>query len=81
MWERLAECESSGNWDANTGNGYYGGLQFSRSTWDAYGGDRYSRYPHHASRGQQIAIAERLHEAHGDYGAWPACARLLGLPR
>ncbi|GAA2331435.1 hypothetical protein GCM10009854_03150 [Saccharopolyspora halophila] len=81
VWERLAACESSGNWDANTGNGYYGGLQFNRSTWSAYGGGEFSYYPHHASRGEQIAIAERLRAARGDYGAWPACARKLGLPR
>ncbi|WP_017976630.1 transglycosylase family protein [Actinopolyspora halophila] len=81
VWERLARCESGGNWHINTGNGYYGGLQFMRGTWEAYGGERYARYPHRASKTEQITVARGLREAHGDYGAWPACARELGLPR
>ncbi|TDC95848.1 hypothetical protein E1161_03445 [Saccharopolyspora aridisoli] len=80
VWDRLARCESGGDWAANTGNGYYGGLQFNRSTWVAHGGERYNRYPHRASREQQIAIAQEVHEARGGYGAWPACSRKLGLP-
>lgn len=74
-WDRLAQCESGGNWSINTGNGYYGGLQFSPTTWRAFGG---SGMPHQASRGEQIAVAERTLAAQG-WGAWPACSRKLGL--
>lgn len=80
VWDRLAECESGGNWAINTGNGYYGGVQFNLSTWQAYGGDEYAAYPHQATREQQIAIATKLRDDRGGYGAWPACARELGLP-
>ena len=80
VWDRLAECESGGNWAINTGNGYYGGLQFNLSTWLAYGGDEYAPYPHQATREEQIAIATKLRDDRGGYGAWPACARELGLP-
>ena len=75
VWDRLAQCESGGNWSINTGNGYYGGLQFSLSTWRAYGG---SGYPHQNSRAQQIAIAQKLQAAAG-WGQWPACSAKLGL--
>ena len=75
VWDRLAECESGGNWSINTGNGYYGGLQFSLSTWRAYGG---KGYPHENSRAQQIAIAQKLQAAAG-WGQWPACSSKLGL--
>ncbi len=68
VWDAIAQCESGGNWAANTGNGYYGGLQFSLSTWQAYGG---SGYPHTQSREAQIAVAERVAAAEGGYGAWP----------
>jgi uncharacterized protein YabE (DUF348 family) len=78
VWDRLAACESGGNWAINTGNGYYGGLQFSLSTWRAYGG---TGYPHQHSRTTQIAVATRLRDANGGYGAWPGCAAKLGLPR
>jgi uncharacterized protein YabE (DUF348 family) len=78
VWDRLAACESGGNWSINTGNGYYGGLQFSLSTWRSFGG---SGYPHQASKGEQIAVATKLRDASGGYGAWPACSRKLGLPR
>lgn len=78
VWDALAQCEAGGNWAANTGNGYYGGLQFSLGTWHAYGG---SGYPHRHSRNEQIAVATRLRNAQGGYGAWPACAARLGLPR
>ena len=76
---RLARCESGGNWAINTGNGYYGGLQFyarhlARRT--AAPG-----YPHQNSREEQIAIAEKVRAASGGYGAWPGCAAALGLPR
>ncbi|MFC7612905.1 transglycosylase family protein [Actinokineospora soli] len=65
----------------NTGNGYYGGLQFNKGTWDAYGGQQYAEYPHQATREQQIAIATKLRDANGGYGAWPHCSRKLGLPQ
>ena len=77
-WDRLAQCESGGNWAINTGNGYYGGLQFNLGTWQAYGG---TGLPSNASRETQIAIATKLRDASGGYGAWPACAAKLGLPR
>ena len=69
--------ESGGNWATNTGNGYYGGLQFSLGTWQAYGG---SGLPSNASRETQIAIATKVRDASGGYGAWPGCAASLGLP-
>jgi uncharacterized protein YabE (DUF348 family) len=72
-WDRIAQCESGGNWAANTGNGYYGGLQFSLSTWRAYGG---SGYPNQNSRSEQIRIAEKVRAASGGYGAWPHCGTL-----
>jgi hypothetical protein len=75
VWDRLAECESGGNWSINTGNGFYGGLQFSLSTWRAYGG---TGMPHEASREEQIAVAERVQDAQG-WGAWPACTSKLGI--
>jgi uncharacterized protein YabE (DUF348 family) len=81
VWDRLAHCEATGNWAINTGNGYYGGLQFNKSTWDAYGGSQYAAYPHQATREQQIAIATKLRDARGGYSAWPHCASKLGLPR
>jgi resuscitation-promoting factor RpfB len=80
VWDSLAQCESGGNWAINTGNGYYGGLQFNLGTWQSYGGGAYAAYPHEASREQQIAIATKLRDASGGYGAWPACAASLGLP-
>ena len=75
VWDRLAQCESGGNWSINTGNGYYGGLQFTLSSWRAVGG---SGYPHQASKSEQIARAEKLRAIQG-WGAWPACSRKLGL--
>ena len=79
VWDDLAQCESSGNWAINSGNGYYGGLQFSYSTWHGYGGGAYAEYPHQATREEQIAVAERLRDARG-YQPWPACRAELGLP-
>ena len=76
-WDALAQCESGGNWHINTGNGYYGGLQFSLGTWHSYGG---TGLPSQHSRETQIAIATKLRNASGGYGAWPACAARLGLP-
>lgn len=81
VWDQLAACESGGNWAANTGNGYYGGLQFNLSTWSAYGGGQYASRPDLASREEQIAVATKLRDANGgSYGSWPACAAELGLP-
>ena len=74
-WDRIAQCESGGNWAINSGNGYYGGLQFDKGTWDAYGGDQYAAYPNQASREQQIAIAEKVRDARGGYSAWPVCGK------
>ena len=71
-WEAVAQCESSGNWSINTGNGYYGGLQFSQSTWNAYGGQEYASRADLATKEQQIAIAEKTLAGQG-WGAW-ACA-------
>ena len=73
QFERLASCESGGNWAINTGNGYYGGLQFNLGTWRAYGG---TSRPDLVSREQQIAIAEKVRAASGGYGAWPVCGKL-----
>ncbi|WP_414638858.1 transglycosylase family protein [Actinophytocola sp.] len=80
VWDRLAKCEAGGNWAINTGNGYYGGLQFNLSTWQSNGGTQYAAYPHQATREQQIAIATLVRDRRGGYGAWPSCARQLGLP-
>ncbi|TLP96387.1 LysM peptidoglycan-binding domain-containing protein [Nesterenkonia salmonea] len=74
-WDRLAECESGGNWSINTGNGYYGGLQFSQQSWQAVGG---SGLPSDASKQEQIQRAHQLWEIQG-WGAWPACSAKLGL--
>ena len=79
VWDALAQCESGGNWAINTGNGYYGGLQFSLGTWQGYGGGEFTTYPNEATREQQIIVAERLHAARG-YQPWPACRSKLGLP-
>jgi resuscitation-promoting factor RpfA len=76
-WDAIAQCESSGNWHINTGNGYYGGLQFNRSTWKAYGGGKYAGTADRASRSQQIAIAEKVVRGQG-IGAWPVCGRNAG---
>ncbi|MFD3511773.1 transglycosylase family protein [Streptomyces sp. NPDC058657] len=76
-WDAVAQCESGGNWSINTGNGYYGGLQFSQSSWAAAGGTQYAARADQASKGQQIATAERLLDMQGP-GAW-ACAGAGGL--
>ncbi|MFE9955520.1 transglycosylase family protein [Micromonospora sp. NPDC005299] len=76
-WDAVAQCESGGNWHINTGNGYYGGLQFSRSTWNGYGGQKYASRADLASRGEQIAIAEKVLDGQG-IGAWPVCGKKGG---
>ena len=75
QFERLAQCESGGNWGVNTGNGYYGGLQFNLGTWRGVG---FSGYPHQASKATQIAAGQALHAQRG-WAPWPACSRKLGL--
>jgi LysM repeat protein len=75
IWNQLAQCESGGNWSANTGNGYYGGLQFTQSSWQSVGG---SGNPSQASASEQIARAKIL-QARSGWGAWPACTAKLGL--
>ena len=80
VWDQVAQCESGGNWSINTGNGYYGGVQFSLSTWAAFGGREYAYYPHHASKEQQIAIARRTLAVQGP-GAWPTCSVKAGLTK
>lgn len=75
VWERLAQCESSGNWSINTGNGFYGGLQFTLSSWRAVGG---TGMPSAASKAEQIRRAKKLRAIQG-WGAWPACSAKLGL--
>ncbi len=77
-WDAIAYCESGGNWAINTGNGYYGGLQFSYSTWLGYGGGAYAPTANLATREQQIAIAEQVLAGQG-WGAWPSCSSKLGL--
>lgn len=78
VWDELAQCESGGNWSIETGNGYSGGLQFSSSTWAAYGGTAYAARASQATREQQIAVAERVQASQG-WGAWPSCTRKMGL--
>ncbi|MDN0195890.1 transglycosylase family protein [Streptomyces sp. S.PNR 29] len=77
VWDRIAQCESGGNWHINTGNGYYGGLQFSASTWRAYGGTAYAPTADQASKAQQIAVATKVQRAQG-WGAWPTCSARAG---
>lgn len=75
VWYEIARCESGGNWSIDTGNGFYGGLQFTLSSWRAVGG---SGYPNQASASEQIALAEALQARQG-WGAWPVCSAKLGL--
>ena len=75
VWDQLAQCEAGGNWSINTGNGFYGGLQFTLSSWQAVGG---SGYPNNASREEQIMRGQKLQALQG-WGAWPACSAKLGL--
>jgi resuscitation-promoting factor RpfA len=77
VWDRIAQCESGGNWHISTGNGYYGGLQFSASTWRAYGGTAYAPTADRATREQQIAVATEVQRAQG-WGAWPVCSDRAG---
>ena len=78
VWDSLAQCESGGDWSINTGNGFYGGLQFTASTWAAYGGTEYAPTANLATREQQIAVASKVQQGQG-WGAWPACTASLGI--
>ena len=78
VWDSIAQCESTGNWSINTGNGFSGGLQFTPSTWAGFGGTAYAPEAWQATREQQIAVAEKVQAAQG-WGAWPACTSKLGL--
>ena len=80
VWDRVAACESGGNWSINTGNGYYGGLQFSDRTWDGFGGERYAPTANRATKAQQITIAQKVLAVQGP-GAWPTCGKRAGLTR
>lgn len=77
QWDQVAACEAGGNWGINTGNGYHGGLQFSPSTWNAYGGQQYAATANQATKAQQIAVAEKVLAGQGK-GAWPVCGVGLG---
>ncbi|MET8772336.1 transglycosylase family protein [Streptomyces sp. NPDC004658] len=79
-WNKVAACESSGDWSINTGNGYFGGLQFTQSTWEAYGGTRFAPRADLATRAEQIAVAEKVLDGQGP-GAWPVCSVRAGLAR
>ncbi len=79
-WNKVAACESSNNWDINSGNGFYGGLQFTQSTWEAYGGRAYAARADLATKDQQIAVAEKVLDGQGP-GAWPVCSGRAGLTR
>ncbi|GAB3871677.1 transglycosylase family protein [Terrabacter terrigena] len=80
VWDRVAACESSGNWSINTGNGFYGGLQFVQSTWVGYGGRAFAPRADLATKAEQIAIAQRVLASQGP-GAWPVCSKRAGLTR
>ncbi|MFE2045795.1 transglycosylase family protein [Streptomyces sp. NPDC059477] len=79
-WDKVAACESTSNWSINTENGYYGGLQFSQSTWEAYGGAQYAARADLATKDEQIAVAEKVLDGQGP-GAWPTCSQIAGLTR
>ncbi|KJK58641.1 hypothetical protein UK12_09150 [Saccharothrix sp. ST-888] len=79
-WDKVAQCESTGNWSINTGNGFYGGLQFTASTWAAFGGTQYAAQANRATRAQQIAVAEKVLASQGP-GAWPVCSVKAGLTK
>lgn len=76
-WDRVAQCESGGRWNVNTGNGYHGGLQFSPRTWSGFGGSQFAPVAHQATRAEQIVVAERVLAQQG-WGAWPVCSRKAG---
>jgi len=77
QWDNVAQCESGGNWHINTGNGYYGGLQFAQGTWVGHGGQNYAARADLATKSEQIAIAEKVLASQG-WGAWPVCSQRRG---
>ncbi|WP_286163527.1 transglycosylase family protein [Streptomyces sp. NRRL S-495] len=79
-WDKVAQCESTGNWSINTGNGFYGGLQFTNSTWAGFGGTAFAARADLATKDQQIAIAEKVLAVQGP-GAWPVCSVQAGLTK
>jgi resuscitation-promoting factor RpfA len=79
QWDRVAHCESGDNWHTNTGNGYYGGLQFSSSTWSSFDVDKFASRADLASRHEQMTVADRVLRRQG-WGAWPVCSRYAGDP-
>ncbi|MFF2142969.1 transglycosylase family protein [Kitasatospora sp. NPDC058190] len=79
-WDAVAQCESGGNWSISTGNGFHGGLQFTPSTWAAYGGTAYAAQANQATKAQQIAVAEKVLASQGP-GAWPVCSQKAGLSK
>ena len=79
-WDAVAQCESGGNWAINTGNGFFGGLQFTSSTWAAYGGTAYAAQANQATKAQQISVAEKVLASQGP-GAWPVCSVKAGLSK
>ncbi|MFG3226803.1 transglycosylase family protein [Kitasatospora sp. NPDC048194] len=79
-WDAVAQCESGGNWSISTGNGFHGGLQFTPSTWAAYGGTAYAPQANQATKAQQIAVAEKVLASQGP-GAWPVCSKKAGLSK
>jgi len=80
VWDKVAKCESGGRWTISTGNGYYGGLQFSSRTWKAFGGRTYGSQANKATKAEQIAVARRVLASQGP-GAWPTCSRRAGLTK
>lgn len=78
VWDRVAHCESTGNWSINSGNSFYGGLQFTYDTWKGFGGQKYAYTADRATKGQQIEIAQKVLRVQGP-GAWPVCSRKAGL--
>lgn len=80
VWDKVAACESTNTWDINTGNGFYGGLQFTKSTWEGFGGGSYAPYAHQATKAEQIAVARRVLAVQGP-GAWPVCSQKAGLTK
>lgn len=79
MWDQIAGCESTGNWSINTGNGFYGGLQFTNSTWKMYGGTAFASRADLATRGEQITIANKVYDNAGGASRDWACAQILGI--
>jgi hypothetical protein len=77
QWDNVAQCESGGNWHINTGNGYYGGLQFTQGTWVNYGGAAFASRADLATREEQISVANKVQQSQG-WGAWPVCSRYAG---